>query len=58
MNPIALWAPGALLLVLGFVLLVLEQVSLTGGLAIIVLGVLLESTGVLLWVKQRSQTKK
>jgi hypothetical protein len=55
LNPIALWAPGALLLVMGFVLLVLEHVGLAAGLAIILIGAALETAGVVLWAKQRAK---
>ena len=53
MNAIALWIPGTLLVVVGAVLLALGQVGFEVAIAIIVVGVAVESAGVLLWVKQR-----
>lgn len=58
MNAIALWAPGALVVVVGFALLVLERVTLPVGIAIIAAGAIVESAGVLLWIKQRGPAKK
>jgi hypothetical protein len=53
MNALALWVPGTLLVIVGAVLLALGQVGFGAGLAIIVVGAVIESAGVLLWVKQR-----
>ena len=57
MNALALWIPGTLLFLVGFGLLVLGQVSFGFGLAIVVVGLALETAGVLLWVKQRKLNK-
>ena len=57
MNALALWIPGTLLVVVGAVLLALGQVSFGAAIAIIVVGVAVESAGVLLWVKQRKAAK-
>ena len=53
MNSLALWVPGTLLVVVGAGLLLLDQVSFGAAIAIIVVGAVIESAGVLLWVKQR-----
>ena len=53
MNALALWVPGTLLVIVGAVLLALGQVGFEAAIAIIVVGVAVESAGVLLWVKQR-----
>ena len=53
MNALALWIPGTLLVVVGAGLLLLDQVGFGTAIAIIVVGVVVESAGVLLWVKQR-----
>jgi membrane protein DedA with SNARE-associated domain len=53
MNALALWIPGTLLVVVGAVLLALGQVGFGAAIAIIAVGVAVESAGVLLWVKQR-----
>ena len=53
MNALALWVPGTLLVVVGAGLLLLDQVGFGAAIAIIVVGVAVESAGVLLWVKQR-----
>ncbi len=58
MNALALWIPGTLLVVVGAVLLALGQVGLGAGIAIIVVGAVVESAGVLLWVKQRKAVRK
>ena len=58
MNALALWVPGTLLVVVGAVLLALGQVGLGAGIAIIVVGTVVESAGVLLWVKQRKSAGK
>lgn len=56
MNALALWIPGTLLVVVGAVLLALGQAGLGTAIAIIVVGVAVETAGVLLWVKQRKAT--
>jgi hypothetical protein len=53
MNALALWIPGTLLFIVGAVLLALGQFGFGASLALIVAGAVLESAGVLLWVKQR-----
>jgi hypothetical protein len=58
MNALALWIPGTLLVVVGAVLLALGQVGFGAAIAIIVVGVAVESAGVLLWVKQRKAAKR
>jgi hypothetical protein len=57
MNALALWIPGTLLVV-GAVLLTLGQVGFGAAIAIIVVGVAVESAGALLWVKQRKSAGK
>jgi membrane protein DedA with SNARE-associated domain len=58
MNALALWVPGTLLVIVGAVLLALGQVGFGAGIAIIVVGAVVESAGVLLWVKQRKAAGK
>ena len=58
MNALALWVPGTLLVIVGAVLLALGQVAFGTGIAIIVVGAVVESAGVLLWVKQRKAAGK
>jgi len=58
MNALALWIPGTLLVVVGAVLLALGQVGFGAAIAIIVVGVVTESAGVLLWVKQRKAARE
>ena len=58
MNPLVLWIPGTLLFLVGFGLLVLGHVSFGFGLAIVAVGLALETAGVLLWVKQRKAANK
>ena len=58
MNALALWIPGTLLVVVGAVLLALGQVAFGAGIAIIVVGAVVESAGVLLWLKQRRVARK
>ena len=58
MNALALWIPGTLLFVIGALLLALDQVSVGAGIALIVGGAVVESAGVLLWVKQRKAVPK
>ena len=53
MNPLALWIPGTLLFMVGAVLLGLGRLDLTGALALIGVGVALETVGTLLWIRQR-----
>ena len=58
MNALAHWVPGTLLVIVGAVLLALGQVGFEAAIAIIVVGVAVESAGVLLWVKQRKAASK
>lgn len=53
MNALALWIPGSLLFLAGLLLLVFAQVSFGVGIAMVAVGIALETAGVLLWVKQR-----
>ena len=57
MNALALWIPGTLLVFVGVVLLALGQVGFGAGIVIIVVGAVVESAGVLLWVKQRKAAR-
>jgi hypothetical protein len=54
MNALALWIPGAVLIVAGALLLGLQRIELAAALALIGIGAALEALGVLLWIKQRS----
>ena len=58
MNPFALWIPGTLLFLAGFVLLVLGHVGFGVGIAIVLFGIALESAGILLWLRERQASKK
>jgi len=58
MNALALWIPGTLLVFVGVVLLALGQVGFGAGIAIVVVGAVVESAGVLLWVRQRKAARK
>ncbi|MGZ8273942.1 MAG: hypothetical protein ACXWUM_08495 [Burkholderiaceae bacterium] len=58
MNALALWIPGTLLFLAGFGLLMFGQVSFSVGIAIVAVGLALETAGVLLWVKQRKAANK
>jgi len=58
MNALALWIPGTLLVVTGAVLLALGQLDLGVAIALIVVGAVVESAGVLVWVKQRKTAGK
>lgn len=53
MNALALWIPGAVLIVAGALLLALQRIDLVSALTLIGIGVALETLGLLLWVKQR-----
>ena len=55
MNPWVLWIPGSLLIVLGAVLLGLRTVEVPAGIVMIVIGAVLESSGVLLWIRERNR---
>ena len=58
MNALALWIPGTLLFLAGVALLVLDQVGFSAGIAIVAVGLALETVGVLLWAKQRKAADK
>jgi len=58
MNALALWIPGSLLFLAGLLLLVFERVSFGVGIAMVAVGIALETAGVLLWVKQRKASNK
>ena len=58
MNALALWIPGTLLLIVGAGLLATGRVELVLGIAIIGVGVSLETLGTLLWVTQRRADRK
>jgi hypothetical protein len=53
MNALALWIPGAVLIVAGALLLALQRIDLVSALTLIGIGVALETLGLLLWLKQR-----
>ena len=53
MNALALWIPGSLLIIAGALLLALNQLPLAPALAVIGVGIALETVGVLMWVRQR-----
>lgn len=55
MNPFLLWVPGVALIVLGALLLATGTLGTTAALILIGIGVTIESTGVLLWVRNRSR---
>ena len=58
MNPLALWIPGTLLFMLGAVLLGLGRLDLTDALAVIGVGVALETVGTLLWIRQHRPPRR
>lgn len=53
MNPFLLWVPGTALIVIGVVLAGQGIVSMLAGLTIAGAGVLIESIGVVLWLRER-----
>lgn len=53
MNPLVLWIPGTLLVILGAILLALGRLDLDVALALMGVGVALETVGTLLWIRQR-----
>jgi hypothetical protein len=53
MNALALWLPGAALVILGALLLATQQLDLTSSLVLLGVGAAIETLGVLLWVHQR-----
>ena len=57
MNALALWIPGSLLIVIGAILLALGRLESIPALAVIAVGIGLESVGILLWLRQRGSRK-
>ena len=53
MNALTLWIPGTLLVILGAILLALGRLDFNIALAVIGVGIALETVGTLLWVRQR-----
>lgn len=53
MNALALWIPGTMLVLIGAALLVLGRVEPFIAIALIGIGVALETSGTLIWVRQR-----
>ena len=53
MNALALWIPGSLLIVIGAILLALGRLELIHALAVIAIGIGLESIGIVMWLRQR-----
>jgi hypothetical protein len=53
MNAMVLWIPGMLLIVIGALLFALERLDLSVALAVIGIGMALETVGTLLWIRQR-----
>lgn len=56
MNPFLLWAPGTALIVVGALLMVMQVVTTPVAVVIIVIGAVLESAGVLLWIRSRRES--
>ena len=57
MNALVLWIPGTLLVIAGALLLAFGRLDLTAALAIIGVGIALETIGTLLWVRQRKPAR-
>ena len=55
MNPFLLWVPGVALIVLGALLFATETLGMTAALVVIGIGVVTESAGVVLWLRDRSR---
>jgi uncharacterized membrane protein len=53
MNPLLLWIPGTLLLLVGVALIFTQSVSFGAGIAIAMVGAVIESVGILLWIRNR-----
>jgi membrane protein DedA with SNARE-associated domain len=53
MNALALWIPGTALIVAGAVMLAVGQLELGSALVLIIVGAVLETAGILLWIRQR-----
>ncbi len=58
MNALVLWVPGTALIIVGAVLLALGRLELNLALAVIGIGVALETAGTLLWIRQRKSPRK
>lgn len=55
MNPYLLWIPGFALIVVGALLLALGHIGLVPAVALMGLGAVIESAGVLLWLRGRRE---
>jgi hypothetical protein len=55
MNPFLLWVPGVALIALGALLFATETLGMTAALVVIGIGVITESAGVVLWLRDRSR---
>ena len=53
MNALVLWLPGAALIIVGALLLGLQQLEMAPALVLVGIGAVLETVGVVLWVRQR-----
>lgn len=53
MNPLVLWIPGTLLFIISTVLLGLGRLDFDIAIAVIGVGIALQTVGTLLWVRQR-----
>lgn len=54
MNPLLLWVPGTALILVGVLLLVTQALAMPAALAVVAIGVAVETAGVLLWVRERA----
>jgi len=55
MNPFLLWLPGTALILIGVLLLVVQALEVPAALAIVAVGVAVETAGVLLWLRERAR---
>jgi membrane protein DedA with SNARE-associated domain len=53
MNALVLWIPGTSLIIIGALLLALGRLDWAVALAVIGIGIALETAGALLWIRQR-----
>lgn len=53
MNPLLLWIPGVMLILVGTLLLAIGRVDLREALTVIGIGLGLETIGTLIWLRQR-----
>ncbi len=58
MNALVLWVPGTALIIVGALLLALGTLEFNLALAVIGIGVALETVGTLLWIRQRKPPRK